>query len=51
MTETKTCRLCFNADKQLLNIFDEHDIADENIAEIISQHIGEVNKYSIFKIR
>lgn len=42
----RTCRLCFDSNQQLIAIFNEFNESDENVAEIISQHIAEVTTHS-----
>lgn len=38
----RTCRLCFNSQTHLIDIYDEFEL---NIADIISEHIGQVGNH------
>lgn len=40
--EDRTCRLCFNSQAHLFDIYEEYEL---NIADVISEHIGQVRKH------
>lgn len=42
MDKVITCRLCFDSNHSLLNIFNETDLNGVQIAKILAEHIGEV---------
>lgn len=37
----RKCRLCFDAQAHLIDIYDEFEL---NIADVVSEHIGEVRQ-------